>query len=65
MVVENIVIDAEYLQKIKDKYVSTYHLIPPAEFELGVQRLEAFIADRSQPAFTVWRSTLVCGHKRG
>jgi ubiquinone/menaquinone biosynthesis C-methylase UbiE len=65
VVVENITIDAEYLQGIKDKYVSTYHLMSPAEFELGVQRLEAFIADRSQPAFTIWRGTLMCGHKRG
>lgn len=63
VVVENIAIDAEYLQKIKDKYVSTYHLIPQSEFEVGVQRLESFITNTSQPAFTEWRGTLVCGRK--
>ena len=63
VVVENIAIDAEYLQKIKDKYVSTYYLIPQSEFELGVKRLKSFITNESQPAFTEWRGTLVCGRK--
>ena len=64
VVVENIAVDEEYLQKIKEKYVSTYHLMPQSEFELGVKRLESFVANRIQTAFTDWRGTLVCGRKR-
>jgi ubiquinone/menaquinone biosynthesis C-methylase UbiE len=60
---ENIPIDHEYLQKVKNKYVSTYHLIPQSEFENGVKRLEAFIASRKQPEFKDWHGMIVCGLK--
>jgi ubiquinone/menaquinone biosynthesis C-methylase UbiE len=60
---ENIPIDYEYLQKVKNKYVSTYYLIPKSEFENGVKRLEAFIANSKQPQFKDWHGMLVCGQK--
>jgi ubiquinone/menaquinone biosynthesis C-methylase UbiE len=61
--VANIPIDYEYLQKVKNKYVSTYHLMPESEFENGIAKLEAFIMKRSQPEFRDWRGTIVCGLK--
>jgi len=62
---ESIPIDNEHLQKVKGKYVSTYHLLPQSEFELGVKKLEAFIKSRSQPELREWRYTLIFGRKNG
>jgi ubiquinone/menaquinone biosynthesis C-methylase UbiE len=61
--VENIPIDYEYLQKVKSKYVSTYHLMPQSEFENGIAQLEAFIVNSNQPEFRDWHGTIVCGLK--
>jgi methionine biosynthesis protein MetW len=61
--VENIPIDYEYLQKVKNKYVSTYHLMPQSEFENGIRQLEAFIMNRNQPGFRDWHGTIVCALK--
>jgi methionine biosynthesis protein MetW len=63
VIVENIPIDYEYLQKVKNKYVSTYYLIPQSEFENGVKQLEAFIMNRKQPQFRDWHGIIVCGLK--
>jgi methionine biosynthesis protein MetW len=60
---ENIPIDYEYLRKVKNKYVSTYHLIPQSEFENGVKQLEAFIMNSKQPEFKDWHGMIVCGLK--
>ena len=61
--VANIPIDHEYLQKVKNKYVSTYHLMPESEFENGVAKLEAFIMNSHQPEFRDWHGTIICGLK--
>jgi ubiquinone/menaquinone biosynthesis C-methylase UbiE len=61
--VANIPIDHEYLQKVKNKYVSTYQLIPEGEFENGIAKLEAFIVNSNQPEFRDWRGTIVCALK--
>jgi ubiquinone/menaquinone biosynthesis C-methylase UbiE len=61
--VENIPIDYEYLQKVKSKYVSTYHLMPQSEFDNGIRQLEAFITNLNQPEFRDWHGTIVCGLK--
>jgi ubiquinone/menaquinone biosynthesis C-methylase UbiE len=63
VVVENIPMDEEYLHKVKNRYVSTYYLLPQREFELGVEGLEAFIKNRSRLEFREWRGTLVQGRK--
>lgn len=57
--IEDIPIDHNYLQKVKGKYVSTYHLLPQKEFERGVEKLEAFIRGLTQPEFREWRGTLI------
>ncbi|UCB42494.1 MAG: methyltransferase domain-containing protein [Dehalococcoidales bacterium] len=61
----SILIDDEYLQKVKGKYVSTYRLLPQREFERGVAELETYIKNLSQPESTVWRGTLIYGRKKG
>lgn len=61
--VANIPIDCEYLQKVKNKYVSTYHLMSEREFEVGIARLEAFIRKNNQPEFRDWHGTLISGLK--
>ena len=62
---DNIVIDEEYLRKVKGKYVSTYRLLPEPEFEHGVSELETYIRNLSQPESATWRGTLISGRKRG
>ncbi len=61
--VANIPIDYEYLQKVKNKYVSTYHLMPEDEFENGVAKLEDFIINRNQLESRDWHSTIITGLK--
>jgi len=61
--VANIPIDYEYLQKVKNKYVSTYQLMPESEFENGIAKLEAFIMNSNQPEFRDWHGTIICGFK--
>jgi ubiquinone/menaquinone biosynthesis C-methylase UbiE len=63
VIVENIPIDYEYLQKVKSKYVSTYHLMPQSEFNNGIRQLEAFITNLNQPEFRDWHGTIICGLK--
>lgn len=61
--VEDIPVDQDYLQKVKGKYVSTYHLLPPREFERGVKKLEMYIKNMSEHESREWRGTLVYGRK--
>ncbi|MCJ7516246.1 MAG: methyltransferase domain-containing protein [Dehalococcoidia bacterium] len=61
--VSNIPINDEYLQKVKNKYVSTYHLMPESEFEDGIARLEAFVMNSHQPELRDWHGTIICGLK--
>jgi len=61
--VANIPLDNEYLQKVKNKYVSTYHLMPEGEFENGVAKLVAFIKNSGQSEFRDWHGTIVHGMK--
>jgi ubiquinone/menaquinone biosynthesis C-methylase UbiE len=61
--VSKIPMDNEYLEKVKNKYVSTYDLIPESEFENGLARLEAFIMNGDQLEFRDWHGTLICALK--
>ena len=61
--VANIPIDHEYLQKVKNKYVSTYQLMSEGEFENGIAKLEDFIINRNQPEFRDWHGTIIRGLK--
>jgi len=61
---DSIVIDEEYLRKVKGKYVSTYRLLPESEFEHGINELEIYIKNLSQPESATWRGTLIHAQKR-
>jgi ubiquinone/menaquinone biosynthesis C-methylase UbiE len=61
--VSKIPMDNDYLEKVKNKYVSTYDLIPEGEFENGLARLETFIMNSGQLEFRDWHGTLICGLK--
>ncbi len=63
MRVEGIPIDQRYLMQVKNKYVSTYHLLPQSEFEEGIKRLETFIKNKDGIEHREWRGTLVRGRK--
>ncbi|MHB8085846.1 MAG: methyltransferase domain-containing protein [Dehalococcoidia bacterium] len=61
--VEGIPIDRRYLEQVKNKFVSTYHLLPQNDFEEGVKRLEAFIKGNEETEYREWRGTLVRARK--
>jgi len=61
--VANIPIDHEYLQKVKNKYVSTYQLMSEGEFENGIAKLEAYIMNSNRPEFRDWHGTIIYGFK--
>jgi len=63
VIVAHLPIDYDFLEKVKSKYVSTYHLMPQDEFENGVRQLEAFIMNSNQPEFRDWHGTILCGLK--
>jgi len=63
VIMENLVIDEEYLQKVKAKYVSTYCLLPQSEFEAGVKGLEKFIKSKNKPEVREWQGTFIRGRK--
>jgi ubiquinone/menaquinone biosynthesis C-methylase UbiE len=56
-------IDEKYTEQVKNKFVSTYHLLEQKEFEEGVKRLETFIAGSPKPQQREWRGTLILGKK--
>jgi ubiquinone/menaquinone biosynthesis C-methylase UbiE len=62
--VRNTPIDEEYLEKVKGKYISTYHLLPQKEFEAGLAGLEAFIKNNRRTELREWRGTLISGRRR-
>ncbi|MFC2070058.1 class I SAM-dependent methyltransferase [Chloroflexota bacterium] len=61
--IEDDPLDLNFLQKVKAKYISTYHLIPQREFESGVKKLERYIRDLNEPQFREWQGTLIRGSK--
>ena len=63
--VENVPLDDTYLQKVKGKYVSTYHLIPENEFRRGVVELEKYIRNSHHTELMDWQATLLRADKDG
>jgi ubiquinone/menaquinone biosynthesis C-methylase UbiE len=61
--VQRILLDDEYLKKVKGKYVSTYQLLPQNDFEAGVAKLETYIRNLKQPEIREWRGTLISGRR--
>jgi len=56
---DRVPLDRAFLEKVKNKYISTYELIPQDEFEEGVRKLEEYIDGLEAPEYRRWRATLV------
>ena len=65
LVINRIPIDTDYLTKVKNKFVSTFHLLSEEEFKVGVEKLEAFIKHNTNPVHREWRGTMIYGRKYG
>lgn len=59
-------IDNAYVQKVAAKFISTYELIPPQEFQSGLARLKAEVANAGGKLKeeVAWEWTLVTAHDR-
>jgi SAM-dependent methyltransferase len=57
-------IDSSYLACVKGKYISTYELIPEAEYQAGLERLYADITANGRLDETIsWQSVTVWGRR--
>lgn len=57
-------IDELYVEKIANRFISTYALLPDDEFEAGVAHLRRDIAETGQLEDPmIWQSVVVSGHK--
>jgi SAM-dependent methyltransferase len=63
LVISKIPIDTIYLDKVKNKFVSTFLLLPENEFMAGVEKLERFIKKNTEPVYREWRGTMIYGKK--
>jgi SAM-dependent methyltransferase len=63
LIVSKIPIDRVYLEKVKNKFVSTFLLLPESEFMAGVNKLEQFIEKITEPVYREWRGTMIYGKK--
>jgi SAM-dependent methyltransferase len=57
-------IDEKFLEKVKGKYISTYHLLPQKGFEIGVAGLEEFINNTRRTEPGEWGGTLIRARKK-
>ena len=63
LTIDKIPIDMSYLEKVKNKFVSTFFLLTKEEFNEGVEKLETFILGNHEPVYREWRGTMICGLK--
>jgi len=63
LTISRIPIDMGYLEKVKNKFVSTFHLLSDEEFKAGVEKLEVFIKNNAEPVYREWQGTMICGRK--
>ena len=63
LTIDKIPIDMSYLEKVKNRFVSTFFLLSEEEFNEGVERLETFISENQAPVYREWRGTMICGEK--
>ncbi len=65
LIISRIPVDMNYLEKVKNKFVSTFHLLPDDEFNAGVEKLEVFIRNNTKPVYREWRGMMIHGRKHG
>jgi hypothetical protein len=53
----------KYLEKVRNKFVSTFYLLSGNEFNKGVRELEAFIKGNKEPVYRDWQGTMILGEK--
>jgi hypothetical protein len=63
LIISKIPIDTVYLEKVKNKFVSTFLLLPENEFMAGVEDLEIFIKKNTDPVYREWHGTMIYGKK--
>lgn len=63
LIISKIPIDMKYLEKVKNKFVSTFYLLSENEFNKGVRELEAFIKNNKEPVYRDWQGTMILGEK--
>lgn len=63
LVISKIPIDMKYLEKVKNKFVSTFYLLTENEFNEGIKTLEAFIKKNKDPMYRDWWGTMILGEK--
>ena len=63
LTIDKIPIDTSYLEKVKNRFVSTFFLLSEEEFTEGVEKLETFISGNQEPVYREWRGTMICGEK--
>jgi ubiquinone/menaquinone biosynthesis C-methylase UbiE len=63
LIISKIPIDAKYLEKVKNKFVSTFYLLSENEFNKGIGKLEAFIKNNKEPVYRDWWGTMIYGEK--
>jgi len=61
--ITKIPIDMDYLNKVKNKFVSTFYLLSENEFRDGIEKLEVFIKSSPEPVYREWRGTMIYGKK--
>ncbi len=51
----------EYLHKIRSKFISTLHLIPQDEFNIGIEKMERDVLNGLSEKLIPWESVLITG----
>jgi ubiquinone/menaquinone biosynthesis C-methylase UbiE len=63
LVINKIPIDMSYVEKVRNRFVSTFYLLPENEFMTGVEKLEEFVRNKKETEYRVWRGTMIYGRK--
>jgi hypothetical protein len=63
LIISKIPIDLKYLEKVKNKFVSTFYLLSENEFNKGIEKLGAFIKKNKEPVYRNWVGTMIYGEK--
>ncbi len=57
-------IDAAYVERVAGRFISTYALLPGNEFESGLARLRADVAQHGKlPNPIAWESVIIWGER--
>ena len=63
LTIDKIPIDVSYLEKVKNRFVSTFYLLSEEEFNRGIEKLEEYISNCKRPEYREWCGTMIFGEK--